>query len=176
MDHNLLLPLTIDPIRRLLLALYHLFREIKRSFIKMQFTWRPHQWELNGTEGAWNPVTPLRCPMSTPLHKAGKTGLSSHSSILISRRKLEQQTLIWHWNYSRTYPQEERCLPTGEPGLEKCVDPLEARINQGPFFSLFIYISEGTSSRFTSKCLLANVFGLLLITAASFILSVLESS
>ena len=58
----------------------------------------------------------------------------------------------------------------------KCVDPLEARINQGPFFSLFIYISEGTSSRFTSKCLLANVFGLLLITAASFILSVLESS
>ena len=118
MDHNLLLPLTTDPIRRLLLALYHLFREIKRSFIKMQFTWRPHQWELNGIEGAWNPVTPLRCPMSTPLHKAGKTGLSSHSSILISRRKLEQQTLIWHWNYSRTYPQEERCLPTGEPGLE----------------------------------------------------------
>lgn len=60
--------------------------------------------------------------------------------------------------------------------VRKCVGPLEARINQRPFFSLFIYISEGTSSRFTSKCLLANVFGLLLITAASFILSVLESS
>ena len=60
--------------------------------------------------------------------------------------------------------------------VRKCVGPLKARITQGPFFSLFIYISEGTSSRFTSECLLANVFGLLLITAALFILSVLESS
>lgn len=75
-------------------------------------------WELSGTEGTWNAVTLLCWPMSTLLHKAGKTGLSSHSSILISRRKLEQQTLIWHWNHSGTYPQEERCLPTGEPGFE----------------------------------------------------------
>lgn len=136
MDHNLLLPLTTDPIRRLLLALYHLLREIKRSFIKIQFTWRSHQWELNGTEGTWNPVTPLCWSMSTLLHKAGKTGLSSHSSILISRRKLEQQTLIWHWNHSRTYPQEERCLPTGEPGFE----------------NVWVLLKQGSISALSSAC------------------------
>lgn len=35
---------------RFSLAFYHLRREIKRSFIKINVTRRPYQWVLSGTE------------------------------------------------------------------------------------------------------------------------------
>lgn len=115
--------------------------------------------------------TPLHS--STLAHETGKTGLSSHSSILISGRELQEcdpnvtvkSFLYIHtrreiFNHCCHFPRSV----DSKTMVWKRVCLLKVRINRVCFFHLFIYISEGTSSQFRSKCLLANVFGLLLIT------------
>lgn len=156
MDYNLVLPLTTDQIRRLLLALYHFLREIKRSFVKINFTQGPYQWMLGGT----NVLETLSLQVYT-------------ESRLYWPTKWEDWTFFRvqeNWNTNPNFTHKLfmyihiplmrdftvlPCLQTGILWFEN-VSPSLSKDRSSPVSSACSF----TSSQFRSKCPLANVFGL----------------